>query len=218
MRVGWIRVSSVVFALAILLVGSSFRSARSACFTPVPPSINDAHVWLDTNGDGLPGPNQLVLPNSMVSVDIWFDTGDFEWTAFQAWLRFGTELGNLCFSRDTSEVEIVYHVPIGLPFPPDNFSSPYGFGIAGSDVPPTSGVTRIATVTTRILRSSPDFSCCMSPIVDPDDPYYVFCVVQRYQPSAYGLFCAGTVDSVCYGTISTANEQASWGRVKGLFR
>ena len=133
-------------------------------------------IWTDGNADGLPddGASLLAAPGEVVSVDIWIDAQSFQWTNFLAYAEWNAG----CFSYVSAQ----YLLSGGSNFPIDNFSHPsaIGFGGLGYD---RTGVDAIGRVN---LRLTVPVSCCLTPIIDPYNPYYVFSQLGRGE--SYLLF------------------------------
>lgn len=130
------------------------------------PAARAASVWTDGNGDGLPdAPGELVTaPYTIVSVDVWIDSGTFVWTNFLAYVEWTPS----CLTY----LNGAYLVSGGERFPVDDFSHPSGVGYGGYNLPPRQGVAALMQLNFRI--ESP-VVCCVSPIIDTNNPYYVFC-------------------------------------------
>jgi hypothetical protein len=141
-------------------------------------------IWTDGNGDGLPdgGTSIVIPPSSNVTVGVWIDAQSFSWTNFLAYVEWS---GN-CFSY----VSASYVISGGSNFPIDNFSHPSGIGFGGSGYA-QGGVDQIGNLT---LHVNTPLSCCVTPIIDVYNPYYVFS--QLGAGSAYMLFV--TNPQTCY--------------------
>jgi hypothetical protein len=141
-------------------------------------------IWTDQNGDGLPDGGDLVLvaPSTNVTVGVWIDAQSFAWTNFLAYI----EWSGLCISY----VSASYVISGGSNFPIDDFSHPRGVGFGGSGYS-QGGIDHIGNVTLHI--SSP-LGCCVTPIIDVYNPYYVFS--QLGAGSAYMIF--STNPGSCY--------------------
>lgn len=191
------------------------------CIDPTPPNVNDCDIWLDTDGDGLPGPSGGHLPlGSDVVTDLWVDSGSFVWTAF----NFVFDLGDAadpgypptCFILTDFDP----HISGGKSLPIDDFTHPTRIGIAGFQFPDMAGPLRIATMTFDLARAPyppGSTAVCIAPIVNVDAPSKFYSYLTK--ADTYGLFCAGLVDSLCYTTTpASSSENTSWGSVKALFR
>jgi hypothetical protein len=133
-------------------------------------------IWTDGDGDGLPdgGPTVPQLPSTNVTVGVWIDAQSFSWTNFLAYIEWSGD----CISY----VSASYVISGGSNFPIDNFSHPRGIGFGGSGYA-QGGVDHIGNVT---LHLNAPVSCCVTPIIDVYNPYYVFS--QLGAGSAYMLF------------------------------
>lgn len=141
-------------------------------------------IWTDGNGDGLPDGGFLIAPPSTnVTVGVWIDAQSFTWTNFLAYVEWSGD----CISYVSAQ----YVIGGMLAFPIDNFSHPRGVGFGGSGGN-GSGVTHIGNVT---LHVNTLVNCCVTPIIDVYNPYYVFS--QLGAGSAYMLFT--TNPRTCYG-------------------
>ena len=175
-----------------------------------------ATVWTDRNGDGLPDSGvSSIAVGTEFTVDVWIDSETFTWTNYLVYIEHASG----AFKRRDAN----YWVQ-GANFPVDRFSHPRGFGFGGYGYN-TSGTTKIGWATFKFLGSIS--SKCISPIIDVNNSYGVFC--QLGSGESYALFSTGSTS--CYktqaggggakvgddGTIA-AEEGSSWGRVKGLFR
>ena len=140
-------------------------------------------IWTDGNGDGLPDSGPIVAsPNSDVTFGVWIDAQSFNWTNFLAYVEWS--------SGCMSYVSASYVISGGSNFPVDDFSHPraVGFGAIGYT---ESGVDHIGNVTMHIDTF---VSCCVSPIVDVYNPYYVFS--QLGAGASYMLFSSNP--GTCY--------------------
>jgi hypothetical protein len=141
-------------------------------------------IWTDGNGDGLPdGSPPAAPPSTNVTIGVWIDAQSFSWTNFLAYIEWTGQ----CISY----VSASYVISGGSNFPIDNFSHPRGIGFGGSGYA-QGGVDHIGNMTLHI--DSP-VSCCVTPIIDQYNPYYVFS--QLGAGSAYMLFV--TNPGTCYG-------------------
>jgi hypothetical protein len=140
-------------------------------------------IWTDFDGDGLPdlsGPT-FAEPGRLVSVDLWIDGGDFVWTNYLAFVEWNPD----CMSLASAS----YLISGGGNFPIDNFSHPNAVGFGGYcyDQGGLDALKRIGRLSFTI--DSPGF-CCVTPIIDPNNPYYVFSMLAA--GSAYRLFSSGS--------------------------
>jgi hypothetical protein len=185
----------------------------------------DCDVWIDTNGDMLPGPNPTVSLYSPVSFDVYIDSKTYVWTYFQAWFNIGPDTDNLYFSRsttvgDSNLTTMTNQISGGTFFPLDNFQNPTAIGFSGSgfSTPARSGILRLCTFNTKALKVAPAFSGCVTPLLDIVGQY---CIVGVTAAGTYSFFYNGTglATTTCY-TISggTATEKTSWGGIKGLYQ
>jgi hypothetical protein len=143
-------------------------------------------IWTDGNGDGLPdGSPPAAPPSTNVTIGVWIDAQSFSWTNFLAYIEWTGQ----CISY----VSASYVISGGSNFPIDNFSHPRGIGFGGSGYA-QGGVDHIGNMTLHI--DSP-VSCCVTPIIDQYNPYYVFS--QLGAGSAYMLF--STNPGTCYGCV-----------------
>jgi hypothetical protein len=181
-------------------------------------------TWIDANFDGMPdtSPEALTVgvPDSFA---IYVDLTGFpvaNWTNFLYYFSIGPlgapDISTNWFA-DTASVR--YEVSGGSIFPLDNFSQPFLLGIGGSGFSQAvvNGPLKLAVVTVTPVRTSTVGGACITPIVDPYNPYYVF--VQWGNGPDFGTFQNGVVDSSCFtiGAASAATPM-SWGKVKGLYR
>jgi len=174
-------------AIAIALIVPLLALAVAA------PAARAASIWTDSNGDGLPdGPGGVAAaPGEVVTVGIWIDSGAFAWTNFLAYVEWDP----VCLTYLTG----TYIVDGGTNFPIDTFSHPSGVGFGGFNFVPRQGLDLLARVS---LRLDTAFTCCVLPIIDPENPYQVFS--QLGQGDAYALFTEMT--GSCW--ISTASPEA----------
>jgi hypothetical protein len=133
-------------------------------------------IWTDGNGDGLPddGAVMSAAPGEVVSFDIWIDSQGFQWTNFLAYAEWEAA----CFTYVSAE----YLISGGVNFPVDDFTHPSGIGFGGIQYD-RSGVEAISRVSVRLTAP---VSCCVTPIIDVNNPYYVFS--QLGQGPSYFLF------------------------------
>jgi hypothetical protein len=145
-------------------------------------------IWTDGNGDGLPdgGPAIVAPPSSNVTVGVWIDAQSFTWTNFLAFIEWPA-------SQCISYVSASYTITGGSTFPIDNFSNPRAVGFGGSGFN-QGGVDQIGNATFHI---NTNVSCCVSPIISTDNPYYTFS--QLGSGAAYMLF--STAGSTCYNDV-----------------
>jgi hypothetical protein len=140
-------------------------------------------IWTDGNGDGLPDENWTPAPPSTnVTIGVWIDAQSFAWTNFLAYVEW---IG------DCSYVSASYVISGGSNLPIDNFSHPRGVGFSGFGYT-QGGVDQIGTVTLHI--NSALVGCCVLPIIDIYNPYYVFS--QLAAGSSYMIFV--TNPATCY--------------------
>ena len=140
-------------------------------------SADAGQIWTDGNGDGLPdagSPPNPQVPSTNVTVGIWIDAQSFSWTNFLAYVEWSGD----CISY----VSASYVISGGSNFQIDDFSHPRGVGFGGSGYT-QGGVDHIGNVTLHINSPIP---CCVTPIIDVYNPYYVFS--QLGAGSAYMLF------------------------------
>jgi hypothetical protein len=139
-------------------------------------------IWTDGNGDGLPDSGTLLAaPSTNVTVGVWIDAQSFNWTNFLAYVEWPAG----CFTYVSAS-----YAWIDPNFPIDDFSHPNGVGFGGSGYN-QGGVDLIGWVTLHVESLAP---CCVTPIIDPYNPYYVFS--QLGAGSAYMLF--STNPGTCY--------------------
>jgi hypothetical protein len=160
-------------------------------------------IWTDGNGDGLPDPPVLSGPpvGSTVTVDLWFDSGSFQFTNYIVFAQ-----RDPCLSFISAD----YVITGGTNFPVDTFSNPSAVGLGGFGFPPTAGTTRVGVIT---LRKDVSGQCCVSPIVDPQNTFETFSVLGAPE-GAYHLF--GVSFGTCWGQ-QFGGEESSWGAVQGTF-
>jgi hypothetical protein len=145
---------------------------------------NAGQIWTDGNGDGLPDVDPIVAaPSTNVTVGLWMDAQSFTWTNFLAFVEWQAN----CISY----VSATYVISGGSNFPIDNFSHPRGIGFGGLGYV-KSGIDQVGNV---VLHIDTPTACCVTPIIDPYNPYYVFS--QLTNGSAYMLFT--TNPGTCYG-------------------
>jgi hypothetical protein len=144
-------------------------------------------IWTDGNGDGLPdgGPAIVAAPSSNVTVGVWIDAQSFTWTNFLAYIEWSGQ----CISY----VSASYVISGGSNFPIDNFSHPFGIGFGGSGFT-QGGVDQVGNA---VLHINTPVACCVTPIIDVYNPYYVFS--QLGAGSAYQLFT--TNPGTCYNDV-----------------
>ena len=149
-------------------------------------SANAGQIWTDGNGDGLPdgGPPIAAPPSTNVTVSVWFDAQAFAFTNFLAYIEWQGQC--------VSYVSASYVITGGSNFPIDNFSAPNAIGFGGSGFANRTGVIQVGNAVFHINTPT---SCCVSPIIDIYNPYYVFS--QLGAGSAYMLFT--TNPGTCYG-------------------
>lgn len=205
----------LIVVLAAMLAVPVAALAQPTC--PGGPARQDLNIWVDTDGDGAPGPNQTVALNASVTVDLWIDTKDVAFTSFQTWFELG-DGGGLYFSRDTVDTDVTFRITGGVPDPVDTFSNPNALGFTGSGFTSQMGVIRIATLVTKAIRNAPSFSGCIAPIADYANPNGTFSIV-NFPGGGYAVFCAGVVSPGCY-TIGagSSTENTTWGGVKALYQ
>jgi hypothetical protein len=145
-----------------------------ACFLFADSSFA-GQIWTDGNGDGLVDESPLIVaPGSDVIVGLWIDSQSFSWTNYLAYVEWSSD----CMSY----VSAAYVIAGGGNFPIDDFSHPRGVGFGGQGFD-EEGVDQIANLT---LRVDVPVSCCVQPIIDLDNPYFVFSQLGAGQ--AYFLF------------------------------
>ncbi len=202
-----------------LLFGLPLVAAGQTCDTPVGVK-NNCHAWVDTDGDGLPGPNATTAVGQAVTMHFYIDSGTYVWTNFGTWWGNGVDVPNQFFATDSIVKATVTNTLGGGTFNGlDNFSISPGFGLGGTGYTSNnSGVRRLCTVTTRGLIAAPTFSGCVTPLTDfPSATSYS--LLGNIPGGTYAFFCAGTNTAGCYTiTSGTPSETKSWGQVKGLFR
>ena len=149
-------------------------------------SANAGQIWTDGNGDGLPdgGPAIAASPSTNVTVGVWFDAQAFAFTNFLAYIEWQGQC--------VSYVSASYVITGGSNFPIDNFSAPNAIGFGGSGFANRTGVIQVGNAVFHINTTT---ACCISPIIDIYNPYYVFS--QLGAGSAYMLFT--TNPGTCYG-------------------
>ena len=141
-------------------------------------------IWTDGNGDGLPdGSAIMVAPSTNVTVGVWFDAQAFAFTNFLAYIEWQGQC--------VSYVSASYVITGGSNFPIDNFSAPNATGFGGSGFPNRTGIVQVGNAVFHINTTT---ACCISPIIDIYNPYYVFS--QLGAGSAYMLFT--TNPRTCY--------------------
>ncbi len=159
--------------LAILLTALTLSSL----------TISNAHagqIWTDGNGDGLPDLTPFpVAANTVVSFGVWIDAQSFTWTNYLAYVEFTS--GCLTYLGAT------YVITGGSNFPIDDFSHPNGVGFGGSGFN-QGGVDHIGNVNVQITTP---VACAVMPIIDADNPFYVFS--QLGTGSAYQLFTTNSI-------------------------
>ncbi len=160
-------------------------------------------IWTDGNGDGLPDPPTLPAPpiGDTVTLDIWFDSGSFQFTNYIVFVQ-----RDPCLSFVSAE----YVIAGGFNFPVDTFSNPSAVGMGGFGFPPSAGATRVGTIS---LRKDVSGQCCVLPIVDPQNNFETFSSLGA-PAGAYHLF--GVSFGTCWGQ-QFGGEESSWGAVQGTF-
>jgi hypothetical protein len=143
-------------------------------------------IWTDGNGDGLADDSTiLAAPSTNVTVGVWFDAQSFVFTNFLAYVEWSGD----CISY----VSASYVITGGANFPIDNFSHPRAIGFGGSGFN-RGGVAHAGNI---VLHINTPVSCCVTPIIDVYNPFYVFS--QLGAGSAYQLFT--TNPGTCYNDI-----------------
>lgn len=146
--------------------------------------VNAGQIWTDGNGDGLPdGGPFMVSSNTIVTVGVWVDAQSFTWTNYLAYVEWTP--GCLTYLGAN------YVVSGGSNFPIDDFSNPNAVGFGGNGFT-QGGVDQIGNI---ILEVNLPVDCCVTPIIDIDNPFYTFS--QLGAGSAYQLFT--TNPGTCYG-------------------
>ena len=141
-------------------------------------------IWTDGNGDGLPDSGPLpATPSTNVTIGVWIDAQSFNWTNYLTYVEWTAN----CFSY----ISASYVITGGSNFPIDNFSHPRAIGFGGSGFN-EGGVDHIGNY---VLHLNLPTSCCVSPIIDIYNPYYVFS--QLGAGSSYMLFTSNP--GTCYG-------------------
>lgn len=154
-------------------------------------SANAGQIWTDGDGDGFPDGGPInVAPNTNVTVGLWLDSQGFTWTNYLAYVEWNCN----CISYLSAS----YVVTGGSNFPLDDFSHPCGLGFGGSGFN-RSGVSHVGNMS---LRVNTPVNCCVTPIIDIYNPFYVFS--QLGAGSAYFLFT--TNPRTCYGAPPPATE------------
>lgn len=203
------RSSLAIFVLFSILTCPGLALAQ--CFAPTPPGIDNCDIYIDTDGDGLAGPNQTVGLNQNLSFYVWIDTKAYTWTNFLAFVTVSP-----FFSSDTSQgAGQDSMITGGTIFNFDNVSNPMAVGIGGLGFNRT-GLQRLGKLSTRAIQNAASFSACLTPIVDPGAAYGTFTSVGT--ASDYSLFCNGMVTPGCYTIGGNPTDATSWGQVKGLFK
>jgi hypothetical protein len=164
-------------------------------------------IWTDFDGDGLPDLSGPVFaePGRLVSVDLWIDGGDFVWTNYLAFVEWNPA----CMTLTSASYLISGG---GGNFPIDDFSLPYAVGFGGFcyDQGGLDAIKKIGRITWSV--DAPGF-CCVRPMIDPKNPYYVFSTLAA-GPS-YQLFssnpgtCVSQEQGACCledGTCSDVSE------------
>jgi len=141
--------------------GGIFLGEGSVCG---PDACTGTRIWTDANGDGLPdsGPPAGGIVGDVVSMDLWIDSQGFAWTNYLAYVEWPAG----CMSYESAE----YLISGGSNFPIDDFSHPSGIGFGGTGYDEI-GIDRIGRV--RVRLGSP-VACCVTPIIDAGNPFYVF--------------------------------------------
>jgi hypothetical protein len=121
-----------------------------------------------------------------VTVGVWIDAQSFTWTNFLAFIEWPA-------SGCISYVSASYVITGGSTFPIDNFSNPMAIGFGGSGFN-QGGVDQIGNATFHINTL---VSCCVSPIISTDNPYYTFS--QLGSGANYMLF--STAGRTCYNDV-----------------
>ena len=143
-----------------------------------------AQIWTDGDGDGLPDIGPIsVKPNASITVGVWIDAESFGWTNYLAYVGWTPS----CIEYDGA----TYVISGGSNFPIDDFSHPSGIGFGGSGYD-QGGIDHIGNISFTVLAP---VACCVTPIINPNNPYYVFS--QLGAGTAYTLFSTST--PTCYG-------------------
>jgi hypothetical protein len=194
-------------SLTVLIVVGVLACASSA---PAQLALDNADIFIDTDGDGIAGPNMTVALNQSLSFYVWIDSKAYTWTNYQAWFTVSP-----FFSRDSMDTSADSLVSPGTNYLLDDFSNPTALGLGGIGFSKT-GLQRIGKITTKAIQLAASFSACVTPIVDTGNAYGTFTIVAT--TSDYGLFTNGNNAASCYTIGGNATEATSWGKVKGLFQ
>jgi hypothetical protein len=154
-------------------------------------------IWTDVNADGLPDPSTpyAVGPGSTLTFGLWFDAQSFVATNYLLYVEWTP--GSASFERGTYLVYDCGQTPI------DDFSHPNGVGFGATECP-VSGVEHLVDFTLRIDNP---VACCVTPIIDPYNPYYVFS--QLGAGSAYMLFTSNP--GTCFEAPTEPTEACCFG-------
>ncbi len=162
-------------------------------------------IWTDVNGDGLPGDKVFGQPSDNVTVDVWIDSQSFVFSEFQAVIDIGT-------------ANFVAAAPLPLPCTGGTVSSPPVVIAQGTGCPGLHGVLKVARFTIHIN----DCVTCPTPLIkDGESPSKsLTCTGQVSRLIGSGnIFCFSTFGFDCVECDApSANENKTWGRVKGLYR
>ncbi len=185
----WVLSVALVLSMPVVAFGQAPR-----CWTDAAPF------------DGLPDAVPISVGNNQdVIVDIYQDSDSFNWTYYQAWIQRDAGL---------SFVSGTYTITGGTNFPLDNdVSRPSTTGFTGFGFN-RHGQALIGRLT---LHTNVSGMQCANPVVDPADPFGVFCVLGT-QPTSYALF-TGVNSGTCWDVSGgTSTQPTTWGQVKGLYR
>ena len=162
-------------------------------------------IWTDGNGDGLPDSGPIpATPGTNVTVGIWIDAQSFTWTAYLAYVEW---------TGCMSYVSAQYVITGGNNFPWTE-DLPVAFGGSGFN---EGGIDYVGNLTLRVGTMG---NCCVTPVIDIYNPYYVFS--HLLNGSSYMLFTSNP--GTCWDTDTTptgvpsspiepqAVELRSWGR------
>lgn len=168
----------------------------------LPAAAFAGQIWTDGDGDGLPdGAKFIAEPSAVVSVDIWIDTQSFVFTYFQCWVE-----RQQCLTFQSGQ----YTITGGTPDVIDTFSNPNATGFTGSGFANLHGVIKVARATFHIDLPG---NCCVFPIIEYPNPFGTTSILGA--GTAYQLFT--TFGRTCWGP-PIANEETSWGAIKGLYQ
>jgi len=162
-------------------------------------------IWTDVNGDGLPGDKVFGQPSTLATVDVWIDSQSFVFTSYQTVIDIGS-------------ANFVAAAPLPVPCSGGTISSPPVVITQGSGCPGLHGVLRVARFSIHLNECI----TCPTPLIKDGElvSKSMTCTGEVSRLIGGGnVFCFSTFGFDCLECdVPSATEDASWGRVKGLYR